>query len=44
MFAIWLLSAGGNPAFIASQTGHENSKMVFEAYWAWIEEMDKYKR
>lgn len=39
-YACWLLSAGANPAFIASQMGHENSKMVFEVYGAWIEEMN----
>lgn len=38
-FVCWLLSAGANPSFIASQMGHENAKMVFEVYGAWIEEM-----
>lgn len=38
-FACWLLSAGANPSFIASQLGHENAQMVFEVYGAWIEEL-----
>lgn len=38
-FACWLLSAGANPAFIASQMGHENAQMVYEIYGAWIEEL-----
>ena len=39
-FACWLLSAGANPSFIASQMGHENAQMVYEVYGAWIEEMN----
>ncbi|MGW9845008.1 integrase [Klebsiella aerogenes] len=39
-FACWLLSSGANPAFIASQMGHENSKMVYEVYSKWIGELD----
>ncbi len=27
-FACWLLTAGANPAFIASQMGHETAQMV----------------
>lgn len=39
-YACWLLSAGANPAFIANEMGYENSKMVFEVYGTWIEEMN----
>jgi len=39
-FACWLLSAGANPSFIASQMGHENAQMVYEVYGAWIEELN----
>ncbi|HHL2712426.1 TPA: tyrosine-type recombinase/integrase [Yersinia enterocolitica] len=39
-YACWLLSAGANPAFIASQMGHENAQMVFEVYGAWMDEMN----
>jgi len=39
-FACWLLSAGANPSFIASQMGHENAQMVYEVYAAWIEELN----
>lgn len=39
-FACWLLSAGANPAFIASQMGPENAQMVYEIYGAWIEELN----
>jgi len=39
-FACWLLSAGANPSFIASQMGHENAQMVYEIYAKWIEEMN----
>ncbi|MDH1482457.1 site-specific integrase, partial [Enterobacter cloacae] len=28
-------SVGANPSFIASQTGHENAKMVYEVYSKW---------
>ncbi|NIF47201.1 tyrosine-type recombinase/integrase [Enterobacter sp. Ap-1006] len=38
-YACWLLSAGANPSFIASQMGHENAQMVYEVYAAWIEEL-----
>ncbi|ASQ18273.1 Putative defective protein IntQ [Enterobacter cloacae] len=27
--------SGANPSFIASQTGHENAKMVYEVYSKW---------
>jgi len=40
-FACWLLSAGANPAFIASQMGHENAKMVYEVYSKWISGMSQ---
>lgn len=34
--ANWMLSAGADPAFIASQMGCENAKMVYEVYSTWI--------
>lgn len=40
-YACWLLSAGANPSFIASQMGHENAKMVYEVYSKWIGEMNR---
>ncbi|CAI1503493.1 Integrase [Serratia quinivorans] len=40
-YACWLLTAGANPSFIASQMGHENAQMVYEVYGAWMEEMNK---
>lgn len=39
-FACWLLSAGANPSFIASQMGHENAQMVYEVYGTWIEDLN----
>lgn len=39
-YACWLLSAGANPSFIASQMGHENAQMVYEIYGAWIDDMN----
>lgn len=39
-FECWLLSAGANPAFIASQMGHDNAQMVYEIYGTWIEELN----
>ena len=39
-FACWLLSAGANPSFIASQMGHENAQMVYEVYATWIEDLN----
>ncbi|AYW93621.1 site-specific integrase [Yersinia pseudotuberculosis] len=38
-YACWLLTAGANPAFIASQMGHASAQMVFDVYGAWMEEM-----
>ncbi|MDN8600163.1 hypothetical protein Q0A17_12175 [Citrobacter sp. S2-9] len=35
-----MLSAGANPAFIASQMGHENAEMVYTVYSAWISALD----
>ncbi|HEP1064653.1 TPA: tyrosine-type recombinase/integrase [Klebsiella aerogenes] len=35
-YACWMLSAGANPVFIASQWGHENAEMVYTVYSAWI--------
>ncbi|WP_049117387.1 site-specific integrase [Klebsiella pneumoniae] len=40
-FACWMLTAGANPSFIASQMGHANAKMVYEVYGRWIGEMDR---
>ncbi|ELX0480609.1 TPA: DUF3596 domain-containing protein [Escherichia coli] len=40
-FACWLLSAGANPSFIASQMGHENAQMVYEVYATWMDDMNK---
>lgn len=39
-YACWLLSAGANPAFIATQMGHENAEMVYTVYSAWIHALD----
>lgn len=39
-YACWMLSAGANPAFIASQMGHENAEMVFQVYSSWITALD----
>ena len=39
-FACWLLSAGANPSFIASQMGHENARMVYTVYSKWIAKMN----
>ena len=35
-----MLSAGANPAFIASQMGHENAEMIYTVYSAWINALD----
>ncbi|PKH26784.1 hypothetical protein CIG19_03030 [Enterobacterales bacterium CwR94] len=35
-FACWLMFAGANPSFIASQIGHKNAQRV---YGMWIEEL-----
>ncbi|MFQ6288769.1 site-specific integrase [Yersinia enterocolitica] len=35
-FACWLLSAGANPSFIASQLGHASAQMVFSVYGEWM--------
>ncbi|OAT17833.1 phage integrase [Buttiauxella gaviniae ATCC 51604] len=40
-YACWSLSAGANPSFIASQLGHEDSRMVYEVYAKWIGDMDR---
>lgn len=37
-FACWLLSAGANPSFIASQMGHSSAQMVYSVYGAWMPE------
>jgi integrase len=39
-YACWLLSAGANPSFIASQMGHENAQMVYSVYSKWIAKMN----
>lgn len=35
-----MLSAGANPAFIATQMGHENAQLVYTVYSAWISALD----
>ncbi|NJQ18690.1 tyrosine-type recombinase/integrase [Pantoea sp. LS15] len=40
-YACWSLSAGANPSFIATQMGHDDSRMVYEVYAKWIGDMDK---
>ncbi|ALX93313.1 integrase [Serratia fonticola] len=35
-FACWSLSAGANPAFIATQMGHTSAQMLFNVYGDWI--------
>ncbi|KAA5929165.1 site-specific integrase [Pantoea sp. Bo_2] len=37
-YACWSLSAGANPAFIASQMGHSSAQMVFSVYGKWMPE------
>lgn len=39
-YACWLLSAGANPSFIASQMGHKNARMVYTVYSKWIVRMN----
>lgn len=40
-YATTALMAGVNPAYIARQMGHANSKMLFEKYSRWIDGADK---
>lgn len=40
-FATSALMAGVNPAYIARQLGHANTKMLFETYSRWIDGADK---
>lgn len=40
-YATVALMGGINPAYIASQLGHSNPKMLFETYSRWIENADK---
>lgn len=40
-FATAALMAGVNPAYIARQLGHANTKMLFEKYAKWIDGADK---
>ncbi len=40
-YACWMLAAGANPAFIATQMGHSSSKMVHDVYGAWMKENDR---
>ncbi|MEX3019610.1 tyrosine-type recombinase/integrase [Kluyvera sp. STS39-E] len=42
-YACWMLSAGANPAFIATQMNHENTEMVFTVYVAWIHALDGFQ-
>ena len=37
-FACWALSAGANPNYVASQTGHSDAQMVYRVYGAWMSE------
>jgi integrase len=37
-YACWMLAAGANPTFIASQMGHSNAQMVYTVYGAWMPE------
>jgi len=39
-YACWMMTAGANPSFIASQMGHENAQMVYEIYSAWMQDMN----
>ena len=34
------MSAGANPAFIATQIGHEIAEMIHTIYSTWIQELD----
>lgn len=38
-YACWMLSAGANQTFIATQMGHENAQMVYDGYGSWIGEL-----
>jgi len=38
-YTCWMLSAGANPTFIATQMGHENAQMVYDVYGYWIGEL-----
>lgn len=40
-YATTALMAGVNPAYIARQLGHTNTKMLFETYSRWIDKADK---
>lgn len=35
-FACWMLSAGANPYFIASQMGHSSPQMLYQVYGDWM--------
>lgn len=37
-YACWLLTAGANPSFIASQMGHANAQMLYQVYGKWMSE------
>ncbi|MEK9497118.1 site-specific integrase [Photorhabdus sp. P32] len=37
-YACWMLSAGANPSFIASQMGHTSAQMIFTVYGNWMPE------
>ncbi|KJY84803.1 integrase [Vibrio galatheae] len=37
-YACWMLSAGANPTFIASQMGHSSAKEVYNTYGDWVDE------
>lgn len=37
-YACWMLNAGANPTFIASQMGHASAQMVYNVYGRWMQE------
>lgn len=37
-YACWMLSAGANPSFIATQMGHSSAQMVYSVYGSWMPE------
>ncbi|ELI9035821.1 DUF3596 domain-containing protein [Morganella morganii] len=36
-YACWMLAAGANPSFIASQMGHTSAQMIFSVYGNWMQ-------
>ncbi|EJF7711344.1 site-specific integrase [Providencia rettgeri] len=37
-YACWMLSAGANPSFLATQMGHSSAQMIFTVYGDWMPE------